>query len=85
MKERAIYSSDYRLFSFYFIVRYISIARDMLVNISGSIAKGPRPKARYPNIHCNNGFDVSAYRSRVNEKSMSPKVNSDCNFLYMST
>lgn len=54
------------------------------MNRSGNIANVPRPEARNPNSKCINGLAVRAYKSRISEKMISPIVNSECNFLYMS-
>ncbi len=65
-------------------MKYNRIDRATNANKSGSMANGPRPKARKPKSQCTNGFDESAYRSRVIENIINPIVNSDFVFLYIS-
>jgi hypothetical protein len=52
--------------------------------MSGSKANGPRPKALKPKTHMNNGFAVRALKRKTSENMISPKVNCDRVFLYMS-
>jgi hypothetical protein len=68
----------------YLMVKYSKMDNDTHANKSGNIANGPRPKARKPKSQCINGFDESAYRSRVIENINNPIVNSDFVFLYIS-
>ena len=43
---------------YYLRLRYKSTKSARHVKKSGSIAKGPRPKARNPKAHCKYGLDV---------------------------
>jgi hypothetical protein len=49
----------------------------MHVNISGSIANGPRPNGRKPKVHIINGLENRELSSKIIEKTISPTVNSD--------
>jgi hypothetical protein len=55
----------------------------MHVNKSGSMAKGPRPKARKPKAQSTIGFEVRAVRSKTIENIINPIVNSDFVLVYM--
>ena len=54
------------------------------VNRSGSRAKGPSPNILKPKSDITIGLETRAYRSSVAENIISPMVNSDRVFLYMS-
>jgi hypothetical protein len=57
---------------------------DPNVNRSGKKANGPRPKGRKPKIQITKGLEAIAFRRRIPENIVSPIVNSDRVFLYMS-
>ena len=52
--------------------------------MSGNKANGPRPKALKPKTHINNGFAVRVLKRKARENMISPKVNCDRVFLYIS-
>ena len=54
------------------------------VNKSGSMANGPRPNARKPKALVTKGLDAIAFRRKAIESIISPIVNSDRVFTYMS-
>ncbi len=54
------------------------------VNRSGNRAKGPRPKGWKPKTPTTNGLEARAFRRKTAENIVSPIVNSDRVFLYIS-
>jgi len=68
----------------YFMLRYSRTISAANVNRSGSRANGPSPNILKPKIDITIGLETRAYKRSVAENIISPIVNSDCVFLYMS-
>jgi hypothetical protein len=65
-------------------LRYNSIDNAANSKSSGSKANGPRPNAVKPKALINNGFAVRVLKRKTSENIISPNVNCERVFLYMS-